>query len=412
MFGRMFGSRASWTLADQAVVSLGTFGGNIVLARYLPPAEYGVYAVIFGGLLVLQIVNSTLVSYPLTIQAAKSDADRGHLTFSSLAMVAIFLVPLSLLITCGLSAFGKSDLLFAALAWFWCWQAQEAVRRVLFAELRHRDAIAGDAVSYLGQAACVLLLARAGALTLPTAMAAMAATSLAGAVIQYFQITHRLQWPRLMIAAIRAHWMIGRWSMASNLVTTMRVQILIWLVAVAASSAMAAEFQASFNITNLVNPVLLGLCNLIPAVAAHASNAGVGGAWRETRYYGLLGCATAGVYYLLVAMWPELVLRIFYGDGSPYLTASAAVRILAAAYLINFVTELICAFMHGINSSRTALIINLLGAATAVAAVGPLVLGLGWSGAYWALLLANVVRLAAALNFLKQVISHAAARTI
>ena len=43
--------RSSWTILDQGVVSLGAFLLNIVLARHLPPAEYGMFALIIGSLL-------------------------------------------------------------------------------------------------------------------------------------------------------------------------------------------------------------------------------------------------------------------------------------------------------------------------------------------------------------------------
>jgi O-antigen/teichoic acid export membrane protein len=411
MFGRVLKSRASWTLADQAVVSLGTFGANIIMARHLSPADYGVFAVTWGCLLLVQIANTALVSYPLTIQTAAPGADRPQLVASSLSMIALLMVPLSLLVACGLLVFEQGPLVLPVLVWFWCWQAQEALRRVLFSELRHRDAVVGDAVSYVGQVAAILWLAQSGTLTLITALAAMAATSLVAAGIQYLQIEHRWQRPRQLQAAAATNWTIGRWALASNFVTSLRVSALIWLIAVAANSSVAAEFQAALNVANFANPILFGLCNLIPAAAAHASRHGVEEAWRETRHFGLLGSLPAVAYYGLVVMWPETVLRIFYGEGSLYLEVHPAVRILGAAFLISFVTELICAFLHGINSARLAFNINLLGTTAVLLFAVPLILLAGWVGPYWALLLANVLRLAVAVGCLKQVISDGHVRT-
>ncbi len=38
---------ATWTLADQGLVSLGSFAANMVLARSLSPSQYGTFSLIF-----------------------------------------------------------------------------------------------------------------------------------------------------------------------------------------------------------------------------------------------------------------------------------------------------------------------------------------------------------------------------
>jgi O-antigen/teichoic acid export membrane protein len=111
-------------------------------------------------------------------------------------------------------------------------------------------------------------------------------------------------------------------------------------------------------------------------------------------------------------MWPETVLQAFYGADSIYVGGQLSLRILGVAFMLNFVTELICSFMHGINSARIAFTINFLGTVIVVALAVPMIAGFGWLGAYWALLLANTVRLMTALGFLKQVISNGQARAV
>jgi hypothetical protein len=69
--------------------------------------------------------------------------------------------------------------------------------------------------------------------------------------------------------------------------------------------------------------------------------------------------------------------------------------------------EMICSFLHGINSPRVALNINFFGGLAVLLFAIPLIFNIGWIGACRALLLANVVRLLAAFGILKQVISHA-----
>ena len=57
-------SRAGlWSLADQGAVSLGNFLTNILLARALAPAEYGIFALVFGLLLALSSIHAAVVIY-------------------------------------------------------------------------------------------------------------------------------------------------------------------------------------------------------------------------------------------------------------------------------------------------------------------------------------------------------------
>ena len=62
-------SLSFWSVCDQAVVSLGTFLTNIILARNLPATDYGIYTLLWVTALFLNRVHSSLVTQPLSIQA-------------------------------------------------------------------------------------------------------------------------------------------------------------------------------------------------------------------------------------------------------------------------------------------------------------------------------------------------------
>jgi O-antigen/teichoic acid export membrane protein len=412
MFGRVQLLRASWTLIDQGIVSIGTFAVNIMLARLLLPVDYGTFAVIFGILLLLQVFNTTLIFYPLTIRIAVPGADRDDLIWSSLTLLAALLIPLSAVIAAGLLVFRQGDLVGPVLAWFLAWQLQETFRRVLFSEFRHRVAVLGDGVSYLGQSLAVVLLAAFHISLLPKIFWVLAATSALGAAIQFLQIAVARRRPEKLVATAKDYWSIGRWSLASSLTMAFRINALIWLIALAATRAEVAEFQATLNVVNLVNPILFGLCNLIPQTAANASNDGVTGAWRATRHYASLGFLPTAVYYAFLMISPETMLRIFYGAGSHYLHAGLAVQILGAAFILNYMSEMVCSFLHGINSPRAALNINFFGAVATVVVFIPLFMAVGWIGATIALAVANGIRLVLSFISIKRMVFDANARPV
>jgi hypothetical protein len=119
---------------DQGFVSLGAFLLSIILARQLPPAEYDIFALLFGGLLTLQMVNTTLLFHPLSVRLALADEGKqARLLAATAALVAITYIPLSAVIGATLLFFGCGDLLPSTIAWFVLWQMQEAMRRGLLA---------------------------------------------------------------------------------------------------------------------------------------------------------------------------------------------------------------------------------------------------------------------------------------
>ena len=262
---------ATWTLADQGVVSLGTFLINVILARELAPAEYGIYALIYGALLTLQLFSASLFFYPLSVRLGIAVPEqRATLAGASVLLTAIACVPLSAILAAILVALGRADLAVPVLTFFVLWQIQEAVRRCLLADFRHRSALPGDAVSYVGQAVVIFLLTRQGPLPLAHAIYVMAITSGLAALIQTRQLTIALPGMRRLLRIGMDFWHVGSWSLANNFVSIARIQIFPWTLAWLAGPAAVASFQAAFNVANLVNPIMIGLCNLIPQTAARA----------------------------------------------------------------------------------------------------------------------------------------------
>src|SRR5208283_3667438 len=138
--------RSFWTIADQAIVSAGTFLVNVVLARHLSPAEYGIFSLLYGGLLTLQLFNASLLIYPLSIRlVTATDQDHAHLLATALILVGSLTVVLSGILALCLLAFGQAHLIGPALSCFLFWQIQETMRRGLFTRFRHSAAASGDA---------------------------------------------------------------------------------------------------------------------------------------------------------------------------------------------------------------------------------------------------------------------------
>jgi O-antigen/teichoic acid export membrane protein len=390
-----------WTLVDQCIVSLGNFAVTLLLARLLTPADYGVYSLLFLAMLGLQTVTSSLVFYPLSVNGTVLAADeRAALFGNGLLLLGALSVPLIFLLAAMLWMVSELALVVPAVAWLVFWQVQELMRRVLLTEMRHAAATPGDAMSYLGQAVGIVILARAGGLTLASALVVMAVTSALAALVQATQASVHPNAGGLLVAT-RQCWTTGRFSLVSNLLSSLRTQVFPWVLTALGGTALAAHFQAAQNLVMAANPILLGLCNVIPQAAARGlREAGTAQAWHAARRYILLGAAPICAFYILLLLWPGPMLLLLYGAASPYLDLTLIVRAMSAAALIGYVAEMVCSYFHGLRAAGLAMKVNMAGLVTSILFGLPLMLAGGLAGSCIALIATNLVRSIVAVQIL------------
>ena len=68
MGAKLLIERASWTLVDQGVVSVGNFLLNVLLARTLSEADYGKFVLFLGAIFILRAIDYSFISYPLSVR--------------------------------------------------------------------------------------------------------------------------------------------------------------------------------------------------------------------------------------------------------------------------------------------------------------------------------------------------------
>lgn len=383
----VLGGTAVWALADQAVISAGNFATNIILARHLAPAVYGVWWWVFNVILFLNSLHAALVSYPLTLRAAvEDDSSLGGRARRSMSLT-LFLTPL---MAAGLVAVtartGRWTVLPFALAALLMWQFQETLRRAMMARLRHRDALPGDFVSYWGQVLFVFVLARTGRLAPETAFIAIAASSALAVVLQAVQLgIATATWRQGTLGDAAAEcWRLGRWVLLTALVSAGVIHLIPWSLGEAHGTAELARYGYVATVLNASNPVVMSVGSLIvPAVAAAAAAGGARAGRRAALRHAALGAAMLAPYYVLLLVAPGLVMRIFYGRNFDHLPLHDELRVFVLGYSIMYAGNICVSVLNGLGRGHAGFI------ATAVAAVGaaviavPLAVRFGVYGAAW-----------------------------
>ena len=178
-----------WSMADQGAVSLGNFLTSILLARRFAPAEYGIYALLLATVFVLNSVQAAVITYPFSLEgAAESECDLQRRAGGSLVLTVLLAVALTVVLVVATVVLKRPAIWpYAALALI-CWQAQETARRALMTHGRHRDALWGDLLSYVGQAILLGLLLLWHGVTLESAFLVIALTSAVAAGLQALQL--------------------------------------------------------------------------------------------------------------------------------------------------------------------------------------------------------------------------------
>jgi O-antigen/teichoic acid export membrane protein len=259
------------------------------------------------------------------------------------------------------------------------WQLQETARRALMSRLRHRDAIWGDALSYLGQAACVGYLCVGHRLTLASAFGAMAGTSMAGLLLQMVQLKLSAVHFSGTLRLLPRFWGLGRWALLANVAQGFMGQALLWFLALAGMAEVAA-FQAVLNLLRVGNPVMFAVGSVVlPSVAIGQGNSIDG--LQAAKRYSLLGSAVLLPYLGFIFIAPGFLLRLLYGAGSVYSGLGLELRILVLGFGFVYFGHVLGSYFYGLARSDIVLRCQAVAAIATVVAGAVLAVRFGVLGA-------------------------------
>ena len=357
--GALFAQRV-WALGDQLTVSAGNFLTQLLLARTLPKTQYGTYAILIATILFLNNLQGGFVLLAIYKRCAGADTAVSRYTTSS-ALVFASAVGLLLAVPAAAAAMflHRPDLVLPVAFAVVAWQAQETVRATLLSRVQHRLAVFGDAVSYIGQVVVLAILAGLSLLELHRAFVVIGLTSLIALVIQLATIGYVR--PRLyQVRDFCSHALqIGRLAIPARLASFFTLQSFPWTLGVASGPAAAASFQAIVNVLGVVNPLLIGTGSLVTASTAKSrSLSGL----RQAKGHAVFGMCAIAPWLLVVLLFPGVVLRLFYGQESPYLFETFPLRILVFGCLLESIALPATCILTGRGEFRLLLVMQSLGA--------------------------------------------------
>jgi O-antigen/teichoic acid export membrane protein len=336
----------AFALLDQVLFAGSSFSINILLARWLPPVQYGAFALAFFVFLLLGALHTAVLTEPMLVFGASVYRGRvraylgrhvGLHALVSVVSAAALAVGALVVHLAGSTAWPSLFALavaapFVLLLWL--------LRRAFYIELTPRGAVTGDAVYFATTLVGLYLLHLSGHLNAERGVLAMGLGAAAGCIVMLAVLRPDLRggdigWRELA----ERHWSYGRWSALAQALFWASGQVLIMLIPLVLGLRELAAVAAAGNLFRPLNPLLQSLQTvMLPATALAASD---GAAMPELRarlhrYLALAGGGVLAYGLALSALSGPVLHHLYHGR---YDTARLVVFLFALSYTVSTVVQ-------------------------------------------------------------------------
>jgi len=380
------------SLLDQGAVSGTNFLASVLIARAVTREQFGLYELAFTILTLALNVQTSLISTPYTVYSPRlSGAEQRRYSGSTLIhqfgialLCAVCLLAAGAVLRLGLGPAGLGGVLQVLALIITFVLLREYVRRVCFAHLRMRTALAVDCVAGVLQLGGVALLFARGALSVERGYMLAGVGGLAGGLLGLAAVRGLLELrPARAASDLARNWRLGKWTLASVVGATASAELYPWFLAVFQGTDATGVLAACNRVVFLANPFLLGMMNFLAPRAAHACS-------RSRRELDRLVLCSTGfmlvvmlVFFAATALLAETLLGLLY--GSRYSGWRLAVAVLALRHVVAALNVPVNAGLLAIERADLIFKSYLIGAAVSFGLGIPLVRAFGVSGAVWAM---------------------------
>jgi phenylacetate-coenzyme A ligase PaaK-like adenylate-forming protein/O-antigen/teichoic acid export membrane protein len=385
----------AFALTDQALVSGTRFVTTIFLARAAGSNELGLYALGLTVLLLAACVQESLIMVPYTLSGNRLRGRRlaecagaallQHAVLSLLAVLGLAATACGFFAVPGLRQYVPLLAVLAAvlpLASLW-----EFGRRFAFAHLNMAAAMTMDAVVAAAQLSALSALAVGGMLSARTAMVVVGASCAVGGLGWLISARSRFAWRRESIAReLRQSWSLGKWLFAGQVASALHGYSIRWVLAVACGVAATGVYSACMTVVTFVQPLLIGIGNLLaPSVARALADGGPARVHEVIRRTALFTGGAVTLFCTAVFLFGDRLLVLLYGtDFAGY---GPILRVLAIGMLASAMEGVAYDGLWAIGRAAANFWISLIGlaatlglAAALVGASGVLGGAYGWLG--------------------------------
>jgi O-antigen/teichoic acid export membrane protein len=286
--GRYFGRnsrKSTLALLDQVVVGGTSLLTTIVVGRVCGAEELGVFTLGLSIMILAIVAQEALITTPFTINVSRfRGAGRrrytagvmAHFAIHALLFGSVVAVAAALVTLTGLGPSGMAATLWALTLAIPFRLLRELARRLSYADMNTRAALAVGVVTAVLQLTLLVLLAALGMLSATTALALVGFSAAVSGIGWFLVYRPPLRCKRrLLVAVARRNSLAGKWLFAGQIPRYFSYYSLPWLIVAFVGTSQAGVFAACGAIIALVNPLVAAFNNvLMPRLATAFADGG------------------------------------------------------------------------------------------------------------------------------------------
>jgi O-antigen/teichoic acid export membrane protein len=401
--------RGVWAVADQGLFAVSSALLNLLLARWLRPAEYGAFAVAYTVFLLIGAVHTALFTEPMLVFGSSKYASswlsyirvllRGHWLLTGVGTLLLFILS-AIFWLVGSNLISQAVLglavatPFTLLLWL--------MRRAAYARARPQLATMASAVYLLLIAGGLFALNFIHIVSTLSVMLCMAVASAAAGLWLMSKLCGASlpetdqAGPPAPSTVLAAHWNYGRWAIATSIL--MWVPLNFYFIVL--SGWVSLEASASLRaLTNLVLPLLQANAALsallLPPLVVRAGNPA---AFKKLlRSSLILFFAGATIYAVLLGTFGRPLVHLLY--GGKYDGAANLIWLVALLPILDGIVVVLASALRSMERPKLVFWAN-LGAAGCVLTLGIWATSAwGIRGAALGMILADLLAVAVLVTF-------------
>jgi len=331
---RKHASSGFFAVADQSLIAGSNFLLSALLARWLVPSEYGAFSLIYTSFQLLITMHMSITSEPLLVLG--STRYRHNLRCYTSQVSRLQWVP-GLLISVvslgiGMVAYARGSEILGSAALGLALAgpfilSQQFMRRAFYADLRPSRSVWGGLIYLVVMLAALVALVTSNRISAASGFIAMGVASMAAVALYSQWLRPAAGEPPVPASdVVNQHWLYGRWSVPTTLLTWVPGNVYYALLPVWHGLGATAELQAIMNLVLPVHHAISAVAVLlVPIFGRVLTREGVGGLQQAVRQMALLLVSVAGVYGVLLVMFGPAVSSLLYGEGKYVVGASALI---------------------------------------------------------------------------------------
>lgn len=397
----------NYAILDQCLISGTNFLLSIILARVLPPSEFGLYIFAFTILVVSVGFMNSIITSPLSVLGAPVGKETWN-KFLYVSLVMFFSVSILLMIILFTSYFCLKESIYHLNASVLgvvgmivlLYIGQEFVRRALLTRLKVRHAFIIDMITYLTRLLMILLFVYLEDIDCTTIIYIFGFTSLFGIISGLYSgdLTFKVQEFRFDYSILREFWNYSKWTLAEWIPFVLSGQLYIFIVTFVLGNDATGILGACRNLIAPLSILLIGIMNFaLPYYSNVNKTSGEKILKQSLRGFFTVLFTCVMIYLFIINCYAEQFLYFLFGKYSIY---ANIVFLYSVGIFFNFVFKPADIYLRVVMKPKLVFISRLIAGAVCALSCYPMVLFFGIEGAVYTYILSQVIMCIFLFNFI------------